>query len=477
MSASKKKSSGRGSAPKGDREPGLTPPVPFVPPKVDDDDKPPTVEITIKKNPSKRASKDNTEKKEFPAIETFTGSGATTVIVLKRLQTEVFEHLGIANDYRKVDERLDYLLQVTTGRARDQLVSIFKQGRQQFAEMFEVHADTKKAFVRDKNVFFEWLLNEDKTGGEDLPEDVEDSIGVTAKDHSQSYEAYVWFEMGKLLWTRHRTVQEEHIRYLENKIIKPYDMAIRDFYDRVIEMYTYINYMQPPSMNNQAWHEAKWHMTSTHFSEERIRTAIRNGLPRAMQDKLDQKDEDYRMVSNETFLDYLYRLETEDKQERAEKQRLKESFEKKGNLKAAEAVETGRIPKKDKKRQSDASEKSAKSNKKAKKGKYCDWCADNGKEDKYIHSHNEADCNFKKYAEKQADKKKRSKSGSGRSLNTLKKEQRKIKKILRDDTLSSEAKQRRINQIYDGGSSRKLKRRRYSSSSYSSDYSSSSDSD
>ena len=28
----------------------------------------------------------------------------STVIVLKRLQTEVFEHLGIANDYQNVDE-------------------------------------------------------------------------------------------------------------------------------------------------------------------------------------------------------------------------------------------------------------------------------------------------------------------------------------------------------------------------------------
>ena len=104
MSASKKKSSGRGSAPKGDHEPGLTPPIPFVLPKVDDNDKPLMVEITIKKNPSKKAMKDNTEEKEFPAIETFTGSEASTMIVLKRLQTEVFEHLGIANDYRKVDE-------------------------------------------------------------------------------------------------------------------------------------------------------------------------------------------------------------------------------------------------------------------------------------------------------------------------------------------------------------------------------------
>ena len=112
-----KKSSGAASTPKGDREAGLNPPIPFVPKKSDNNHNPPTVEITILKDPDKPATKDNTEKKEFPAIKTFTGSGATMVIVLKRLQMEVFEHLGIANKQTKVADRLDYLLQVCTGRA------------------------------------------------------------------------------------------------------------------------------------------------------------------------------------------------------------------------------------------------------------------------------------------------------------------------------------------------------------------------
>jgi hypothetical protein len=89
MSDKKKKSSGRGPTLKGDRKPGLTPPIPFVPVKVEDGDEPPMVDITIKKNPWKKATKDNTEKKQFSAIETFTGNrGGFIVIVLKKLQTE-----------------------------------------------------------------------------------------------------------------------------------------------------------------------------------------------------------------------------------------------------------------------------------------------------------------------------------------------------------------------------------------------------
>jgi hypothetical protein len=85
MSAQKKKSSGHRSAPKGDREPSLNPPIPFIPPKVDDDDEPPMADITLRKNPKKNPTKDNTEKKQYSAIETFTGNRAFIVTVLNKL--------------------------------------------------------------------------------------------------------------------------------------------------------------------------------------------------------------------------------------------------------------------------------------------------------------------------------------------------------------------------------------------------------
>jgi hypothetical protein len=50
-----------------------------------------------------------------------------------------------------------------------------------------------------------------------------------------------------LMWTRHQTVQEEHIQYIEIKIIKPYDMAIRDFFDHINKIYSYVYCMQLPS--------------------------------------------------------------------------------------------------------------------------------------------------------------------------------------------------------------------------------------
>jgi hypothetical protein len=69
------------------------------------------------------------------------------------------------------------------------------------------------------------------------------------------------------------------------------------------------------------------------MTEECIHAAIcNNGLPRSMQDQLDQKDGDYSIILKWRIIG----------------QKLKESFEKKENLKATEAVETSRILKKDK---------------------------------------------------------------------------------------------------------------------------------
>jgi hypothetical protein len=87
----------------------------------------------------------------------------------------------------------------------------------------------RDAFIQDKNVLFERLLREEDK--EDIPEETQVNLVKTADQHCQQYETYVWLKMGKVLWIRHRTMFNEHICYLENKIIKPYDMAIRDFYD------------------------------------------------------------------------------------------------------------------------------------------------------------------------------------------------------------------------------------------------------
>jgi hypothetical protein len=90
------------------------------------------------------------------------------------------------------------------------------------AELLDVHDLTKRAFARDKEIFFKWLqvVRGNKGKKSEIPVKTLENLGKSVKEHYSIYETYLWFEMGKLMWTtRHQTMQEEHIHYLENKII------------------------------------------------------------------------------------------------------------------------------------------------------------------------------------------------------------------------------------------------------------------
>jgi hypothetical protein len=118
--------------------------------KVDDGDEPLMVDIMIKKNQGQYREEAILSYWDFHWKWSFCSERP------QEIPDGDFDHLGIANNHKTVDECLHYLLQVTTSRARDQqLVSIFKQGRQQFAKLFKVEKHQYDAFVRDKNLFFE----------------------------------------------------------------------------------------------------------------------------------------------------------------------------------------------------------------------------------------------------------------------------------------------------------------------------------
>jgi hypothetical protein len=56
------------------------------------------VEIINPEGSKEKGYKGQTKKNELLAVKTFTGSGATMIIMLKRIQKEIFKHLGNANN-------------------------------------------------------------------------------------------------------------------------------------------------------------------------------------------------------------------------------------------------------------------------------------------------------------------------------------------------------------------------------------------
>jgi hypothetical protein len=77
-------------------------------------------------------------------------------------------------------------------------------------------------------------------------------------------------------------------------------------------------YLQPHSLKGQGFKEALWEKRDEPPPEAVVRKAIKDGLPEPMQHKLaDNKDTDYRLMTEEKFNDTLTTIELKDERERA----------------------------------------------------------------------------------------------------------------------------------------------------------------
>ena len=70
-------------------------------------------------------------------------------------------------------------------------------------------------------------------------------------------------------------------------------------------------------MKGQNWEKADWKARNTPAPEKSIRETIKDGLPQAMQDKILEKDDNYRLSSEEDFNDILTNLDLSYERDRA----------------------------------------------------------------------------------------------------------------------------------------------------------------
>ena len=140
---------------------------------------------------------------------------------------------------------------------------------------------------------------------------------VMGHEAAQPFEKLLWFELGKLIWKDHRQVYYNHIKYLQQHICKPFKWTKIQYISRVREMFDYCIYLQPSTMKGQNWEKADWKARNMPAPEKSIREAIKDGLLQAMQDKILEKDDYYRLSSEEDFNDILTNLELSDERDRA----------------------------------------------------------------------------------------------------------------------------------------------------------------
>ena len=118
-------------------------------------------------------------------------------------------------------------------------------------------------------------------------------------DKCVDFEKELWFELGKFMWRKHRSIYQYHMKYVCNDILKPFRVSILHNTEHVREMHDLSKYLPTPPMKGESYEEANWKFLGQYFTVSEIRVATKQRLPSSIQDELDDHQEDYRSLSHE----------------------------------------------------------------------------------------------------------------------------------------------------------------------------------
>ena len=132
------------------------------------------------------------------------------------------------------------------------------------------------------------------------------------------------------MWKKHRSVLQDHVKYIQNDIVKTFRSGILQYTKRVHEMHDLKNYLPPLQMKGVSFESARWDACDKEFSNQVICVSTKDGIPSSMQDELEDNHEDYLSILNEEWCDLLSTIEVKENSKRAEDQIKRRSSSKGG---------------------------------------------------------------------------------------------------------------------------------------------------
>ena len=167
---------------------------------------------------------------------------------MRDLTIRVFDHIEIISP-TDVDKRLAYTQRILKGLAlkkyREVLVTCNQSAKAPGGDEW-TSGDMSRVSTED---FWTW----EKT----------DTIGYDghpylAIDKCVNFERELWFELGKCMWRKHRSVYQDHIKYFCNDILKSFKVKTLRYAERVQEIHELAKYPPSSSTKGEIATTANW---------------------------------------------------------------------------------------------------------------------------------------------------------------------------------------------------------------------------
>ena len=118
-----------------------------------------------------------------------------------------------------------------------------------------------------------------------------------SRDKCVDFKREIWFELGKYMWRKNRSVYQDHMKYIRNDIVKPFKVKILRYANRVRDMNDLEKYPTPPSINGESAEASNWTVGNHEFTASKIRLAIKDRFPSSMNYELEDHPEYYHSLT------------------------------------------------------------------------------------------------------------------------------------------------------------------------------------
>ena len=107
------------------------------------------------------------------------------------------------------------------------------------------------------------------------------------------------------------------MHYVHNDIVKTFKVKILHYADCVREMHDLEKYLLPISMKGESVEAANWVIRNQYLTAGKVWREIKDGLPKYIQDELEDHPEDYRSLTYEYWCDILPTIKGKDENKSA----------------------------------------------------------------------------------------------------------------------------------------------------------------
>ena len=141
-----------------------------------------------------------------------------------------------------------------------------------------------------------------------------------AQDKCVNFERELWFELGKCVWRKKWSIYQDHMKYIQNEIVKPLKFKNFCYAECVHEMHDLAKHLPPPPMKGGSAEADYWTVRKQKFTASEVQLEIKDGLPSSMQDNFEYHPECYHSLTYEYWCELLSTITVKDKRERASSQ-------------------------------------------------------------------------------------------------------------------------------------------------------------